>query len=655
MREYQSIPINKIEMEDFIEELPVLYGTDTAQIFIDLDNNCNTGYSTTHYSIGADYLGVISGKNGKIFDNKLFKYNEYFTDHWQFMEKLNAANNQNELECQFTIPEYLSNPLNGKFDNTFNVYFYITDWNNENEDDFEVVRNSDNNLELKLQDPSIFYDFQKDGQEITEINRKILDDINQVNISPAEPVLDKTLSADIVDKKLTEKMKTRTAYSPFIEWSVSGWDSTGDVKDITTDDIDGDGLMEIILVEYRITGGGQGYVRVFEWNSVSNSFPTTPSWSSNNIGYPTQVTTGDSDGDNRKEIIVADWANEVEIYEYSGSGDISTLSTTPTKTIITGSGLDPYCVTMGDFDGDGAQELFIGSDDPIGIYGVSRIHYMDIYDCYNNGTNYYTYRSSFDMTTQNQGYPVNVQGGGDLNRDGVEDVAWGTCSLGGGSDYGQWVCWYDSSSSSFRAAQNDYTIGSCGYFGVDIYDIDEDSNAEAIFGDNLGYVEIIYNSTSWNIKQIHRYSHSSQVIFDIDCGDQDGDGDPSIFFAFAGIGGNNVSQLEHTGAAGSNNTSDFTDLEIYKSSGGDPVWSVHCTRVSYDGSDGALEVIIGEERSTAGANYELFVIEPMTTIPEFSSFLIPISFSLVFIAIFNKITTGRRNLKLESGGHIKRK
>ena len=61
-----DIKINEIELESLVKELPPMYGEDTARIFIDIDNNWHTGYFSPHCSMGADLMGLISGKNGKI-------------------------------------------------------------------------------------------------------------------------------------------------------------------------------------------------------------------------------------------------------------------------------------------------------------------------------------------------------------------------------------------------------------------------------------------------------------------------------------------------------------------------------------------------------------------------------------------------------------
>ena len=62
---------------------------------------------------------------------------------------------------------------------------------------------------------------------------------------------------------------------------------------------------------------------------------------------------------------------------------------------------------------------------------------------------------------------------------------------------------------------------------------------------------------------------------------------------------------------------------------------MHCTKTSYDGSDGVLEVVISEERSSSGSDYELFVIE-CPQIPEFSTLALPICLTLLMIAIVRK-------------------
>jgi len=166
--------------------------------------------------------------------------------------------------------------------------------------------------------------------------------------------------------------------------------------------------------------------------------------------------------------------------------------------------------------------------------------------------------------------------------------------------------------------------------GVDIYDIDEDGFDEAVYGVGA-WIEIV-SYAPWNRNSIS--VSSATTIMDIDCGDQDKDGNPSVFIADTN---NDIIQLEHTGAAGVNTSAGFTDRgAVFSSDGNDDIIAVHCS-MDYD-QDGTGEVIIGEMFSNPGTDQELFVME----IPEFTLVLLPISFSILFIAIFNKIQASMR-------------
>ncbi|WP_455393194.1 FG-GAP repeat domain-containing protein [[Eubacterium] cellulosolvens] len=599
----QNIEINNIAIESLERDLPPRFGEDTAQIFIDLDNNYNTGYSPPNGAIGAELMIEIIGKHNEILSKKMYQYSgdNIGAMDWHYLSEVDAICNNNELEAQIGLD---SEPLTNR---NLNIYFFITGWDKTEHDDYIIADSTPSDVESLKESISSNTEFV--NLELEKTKPKVL-----------KNDLSETVECNEATSAGTSG--TRGAVAPFSLWS-SKWNSqSSQITDITTDDLDGDGYKEIICCE------DGGYVYVFESGSTLDAFPTTPTWKSNKIDSAKKLTVGDADRDNRKEIAVANWSGNITVFEYPGSGDISTMSKTPTHWLnITENFPNEriYCVEIAKVYPSSAGsdvQMWIGTQNI-----VNSNCYMNIYNITTTYSSYY--EGYFNLSSNDIAQALQVEGGGDITQDGNEDVAWGTADLGNGPSkrYGEYVAFYQGGSISAIVYTDWVTNADCE--GVDIYDIDEDGFDEAVFG--VGdWIEIIsYSPWNRNVVSVS----SGNTIMDIDCGDQDHDGDPSVFIADAN---DDVIQLEHTGAAGTNTSTGFTDRgAVYTSDGNDDIIAVHCS-MDYD-SDSKREVVIGEAYTGPTNDEELFVIE--TPIPEFSSILIPISFCLIFIAIFTKITT----------------
>jgi hypothetical protein len=117
---------NNVEHE--LPDLPIQTGEDTIYVFLDTDNDHNTGYCPDWFPIGADTLLSTSGQNHKITSIEHFEYhggsNQYSWD-WIASEAnldFNAAIGLNEYESEISLVKMgLLNSLPG-------VYFHIVDW-----------------------------------------------------------------------------------------------------------------------------------------------------------------------------------------------------------------------------------------------------------------------------------------------------------------------------------------------------------------------------------------------------------------------------------------------------------------------------------------------------------------------------------------------
>jgi hypothetical protein len=134
--------LNPINRYNVSQQLPnELLGEDKISIFLDTDQNPQTGYQPTWLEGGAEYLIQISGKDGRILTHEIMKYlnnhlktgtnvqsSDYY-ENWQTLGEIPAYKDQNQLETQVNWYEFgmqLKNPMN--------LEFIISDWTGESID-----------------------------------------------------------------------------------------------------------------------------------------------------------------------------------------------------------------------------------------------------------------------------------------------------------------------------------------------------------------------------------------------------------------------------------------------------------------------------------------------------------------------------------------
>ncbi len=148
-----------IEIENYLP--PSILGEDSAFIFLDTDLNEITGFQIGKYSIGADYLVQIKGKNGYILESKCYEYNrenigclitdmDYQNWDWRFKSHIPTAIDSTQLETKIDLADLgltCNNPKGVR------VFFYIEDWNKAKDkiDEFmeiEIAEQNTNNFQL---------------------------------------------------------------------------------------------------------------------------------------------------------------------------------------------------------------------------------------------------------------------------------------------------------------------------------------------------------------------------------------------------------------------------------------------------------------------------------------------------------------------------
>jgi hypothetical protein len=116
---------------------PLQLGKDNAYIFIDADQDPSTGYmvNTGQLPMGADYAVMISGKYGYVFQKDLVRYTGSGTDFsWENVGDVPVEKDENRLEMEINLADI--NLIDGS---GYDVFFYISDWNNYNSDTSDEI------------------------------------------------------------------------------------------------------------------------------------------------------------------------------------------------------------------------------------------------------------------------------------------------------------------------------------------------------------------------------------------------------------------------------------------------------------------------------------------------------------------------------------
>ena len=104
--------------------IPNANGRDVAYVFIDIDNNANTGFKPSDkFAVGADRAIEVVGKNGKIEASRVLEFAGTVPYEWNWVVKqsVDSATNGKQLETM------ASKSVLGIGDR-YAVYFYMVDW-----------------------------------------------------------------------------------------------------------------------------------------------------------------------------------------------------------------------------------------------------------------------------------------------------------------------------------------------------------------------------------------------------------------------------------------------------------------------------------------------------------------------------------------------
>ena len=168
-----------------------------------------------------------------------------------------------------------------------------------------------------------------------------------------------------------------------------------DPRSVAVGDFDGDGKQDLAVAVYN--SGGAGTVSILLGDGAGN-FSAARKFGAGSGAF--SVVVGDFNGDGKQDLAVANIGGTMSILLGDGAGNFSA----PTNF---GVGSDPESVAVGDFNGDGKQDLAVarpGSDNVSILLG--------------DGAGNFTTPANFDTHSG----PISVAIG-DFNGDGRQDLA----------------------------------------------------------------------------------------------------------------------------------------------------------------------------------------------------------------------------------------
>ncbi|MHC1703733.1 MAG: FISUMP domain-containing protein [Tenuifilaceae bacterium] len=317
---------------------------------------------------------------------------------------------------------------------------------------------------------------------------------------------------------------------------------------IAIGDIDGDGKSDLAISNWN-----DNTISIYRNTSTSGSITTgsfAPKVDIVSGTYPYPIVLGDVDGDNKLDLIVANYgSNTVSVYRnISTSGSISASSFAAKVDFTTGA--NPNSVSIRDLDGDGRPDLLVVNvtDNTVSILrNLSSIGIIT--------TSSFAPKVDFSTGTSPEGIAT-----GDIDGDGKPDIIVSnfpsntisvfrnTCSIG------------SIAASSFDAKIN-FNTGSGPHY-VALGDIDGDSKTDIAVANYYGNSVSVFRNTS-TTGSIVTGSLSAKIDFttgltpySVAIGDIDGDGKPDL------VAPNNysgtVSVLKNISTTGSISTGSFT-------------------------------------------------------------------------------------------------
>ncbi len=271
--------------------------------------------------------------------------------------------------------------------------------------------------------------------------------------------------------------------------------------------------------------------------AITSDFPGVPSDMQGSA-------TGDLDGDGKPDVVVTNGVGDSSVSVFRNTSSAGVISFAGKVDFRTNYG--PYCVAIGDLDGDGKPDLAIA----------------------NNGSNYITlYRNTstpgtvsfsnrMDMIVGTNPYGIAI---GDFDKDGKAELVVST----EGSNSSLWVIKNMSVPGTFSFTPPVSYASLAGAFTVAIGDLDGDGNPDiAATGGNPAAILTVRNTSSLSSLAFEapKNFNAGNYVVDVLIRDLDGDAKPELITA--NRFGNSVSVLKNKSVPGSIDFEEHLDYPV---------------------------------------------------------------------------------------------
>jgi hypothetical protein len=351
-------------MRDIPEELIV---EDTLRIYLDIDEKSSTGYKEDWLAVGAEYMILVNGRDGRINNHEIYKYiptkNErifsienldtrsYSTleNIWQLTKTIPAAKDLSRLELSVDLE---SLGLNQK--NSIDFCYILTNWDESIKDDSNLVESD------------IFQHEFEDLEQYGLIPQSKFD--GQSNYMQSQSKLRGGGGTRAILEELVNGTGNKT--NDMFGWNVS---YAGDVNNDGYDDIIvGAPFYDRINTEWWDTDWSYRKKLTFD-NSDQNenliNFPVLVNLSAYNFDYSKAKSDGtdlrfiDSDGSTELKYHIEDWNSSGFSYAWVNVTNIAG-----------GSSVDYIWVYYNNSDASNAQdECATYDDDFVGVWHLDEI------------------------------------------------------------------------------------------------------------------------------------------------------------------------------------------------------------------------------------------------------------------------------------------
>lgn len=352
---------------------------------------------------------------------------------------------------------------------------------------------------------------------------------------------------------------------------------------IASGDFDGDGKPDLVSVNDTLNT-----FSVFRNTSSGGLISLSAKLDFSTGNKPYSVAVGDLDGDGKQDIAVANGqSNTISVFRNNSTGP-GNISFTDKLDLASGSA--PFCVAIGDFDGDGKPDLA----------STASNNRISIFQNYSTPGSF-SFSLKTDFVTGTSPYWIAV---GDLNNDGKPELATANATTVNSIS----VLPNNSSPGNISfGAKLDIDGGGYAY-SIALGDIDNDNKPDLIaVGENPNVAVLLNRSNgAGNITFAPRAGFSTgSASFGVSLSDIDGDGKPDI--AVSNTNSNTISILRNTSSTGFVNFDQRKDYTVGTNPWGSVIVDLDC--------DGKPEIATANQRSA-----NISVIRNRITEPAISSF-----------------------------------